>query len=143
MKRKYFVSICFVIALLGCSTNETQDEPTYLQMDGNLSAYFSNMDGLGDQYKTNCDTIYNGTQYLINLYPYASYAKNETKNDGLVTSVLYSLNGNTIANGSVFPFSVSYTPNLQPGKYTLSVKPTLKEFVIWEAKETTVIVWNR
>jgi hypothetical protein len=143
MKRILF-AICFALALMGCSTNEMPDEPTYMEMSGNLSAYFSNIDGSGDQYgKTNCDTIYNGTQYLVNLYPYASYAKNGTENDGLVTSVVYSLNGNTIASSSAFPFSVSYTPNLQPGKYTLSVKPTLKEFVIWETKETTVIVWNR
>jgi hypothetical protein len=137
-------TICFALALLGCSNNEIQDEPTYLQIDGSLSAYFCNSDGSGDQYgKMNCDTIYNGTQYLLNLYPYASYAKTGNENDGLVKSVLYSLNGTTIASGSAFPFSVSYTPNLQPSKYTLSVKPALKEFVIWEAKETTVIVWNR
>jgi hypothetical protein len=142
--KKTIIFNLIVFVFLGCSTNELSEELDYVHYDGYLSPYFCNIDGSGDQYgKTNCDTIYNGTQYLLNLYPYALYAKNGTENDGLITSAIYCLNGNTIASVSAFPFSVFYTPNLQPGKYTLSVKPTLKDFVIWETKESAVIVWSR
>jgi hypothetical protein len=149
--KRILLSICFTLALLlGCSTNETPDS-TYLQIGGYLSPYVCNIDGSGDQYgKANCDTIYNGTQYLLNLYPYVPrhiieppYLE-QPENDGLVTSAIYYLNGDVIAPVSAFPFSASYTPNLQPGKYTLSVKPAFKnEFIVWETKETNIVVSER
>ena len=130
--------------MLGCSTNELPEEPTYLEIGGYLSGYFSNLDGSGDKYgQINCDTLYNGTQYLINLHPYALYAKNGIENDGIIKSIIYYINGNAFANVSTFPFTTYYTPNLQPGKYTISVKPTFSsEYIIWETKESNVMVLN-
>lgn len=130
-----------IILLAGCSKSE-EALPQYFEPGEKLGAYFCNLNGKGDLigdsiYKKNCDTLFNNKEYKIILYPYDIY----DENNGLILSVTYLLNGDSISSSSTFPFALNYTPNLKPGKYTLSIKPTFSsKYIIWKSNESKVIV---
>jgi hypothetical protein len=142
MKRIFLLLAVLPLLFVGCASEEEPEVPTGIHIDGSLAPYFCNVDGSGDRFgKANCDTIYNGTQYLIVL---SAYAKTGTENNGLITSAIYYLNGNIISTVANFPFTASYIPNLQSGKYTLSVKPTFEsEFITWKTQASDVYVKDR
>ncbi len=139
MKKLIILSLA-LLALLSCSKSSEQ-EPTYIQLSEPLAAYFCDLSGrgqriLGENYKTELDTLYNDKEYLLNLWPYSKYEANGKEYDGYVSSVSYYIDNLKVAESSIFPFTVKYRLNLNPGTHVISCKPSIKnEYVIWEVSE--------
>lgn len=122
--------------MFGCSSSEEEPE-THPSSQILLGGFVSDYEGVEE-----VETLYIGRTYRLNLHPYCAVFPQEPKaDDGCVTYVSYYLDDMQIASANTFPFSVNYKPNIEPGKYKLSIKPTYSsEYVEGKLVEKEIVI---
>lgn len=121
MEKIKFLVFAMIICLVGCS--KSSDEETE-----QLQEMYATMPWLV-QYE-----IYNKEPIDIYCHKPDSDLPQQYK---YIESVEYFIDGKSVGNSDISPFSITYTPNLPIGVHIISVKLYLNVTnVIWETKET-------
>lgn len=133
--KRYILPLLYICLLASGCSKSSEDEPTYLELNSLLCPYFSNAETRSVSNEA-LDTLFIGNSYNVNLYPCS-----KEENNGYISSVCYYLNGSPIKETNSYPFTSLYTPNLEPGKYTLSVAPVFtNEYLIWKTKTSAIVI---
>ena len=123
---KNIVIVILVFILVGCSSNNEQN-PMSVVMGEPLTPYICNLNG------SPIDTAYNGTEYLIKLFPITA------TDNPYINKVFYYLNEIIIEETSISPFTIKFTPNTLMGKYILRCAPIFIDNISWKTKDTTFV----
>lgn len=134
MVRNIIFVFLSALCLCGCSGSDDEPSEYVVCSDSYICPFASSVENFRA-----LDTLFVGTSYKLNLFPFSNQYTNGTLDyTGEVSNVVYMLDGEPVVSSSKFPFSAVFTPEEARGKCTLSVN--LGAAVIRDSVLTSQIV---